>query len=529
MSDHQTDSPPAQDGAPVFVDNRDGNTLAQALTGHLRHLRSQGQTPALLSIASAYFNPPGLQLIAGEVRHVEKIQLLLGVEPEPEAIQARRGPFDPDEPEFTRRRVRADLGRQEQGLRQDRDRLPFRADDDRAIRTLLGFLRSGRVEVRRYEEHFLHAKAFLLRGEDRGVIVGSSNLTRAGLRTNLELNLGHYGDPLTGKVEGWFDELWEEAEPFDLAALYEELFAEYPPYLIYLKVLWHLYHDELELEEQETGALPITSFQRHGVWRARRILQTYGGVLVADGVGLGKTFTAGEIIRGYRERRQRVLLVCPASLRDTTWEKFLNDYQLLVESLSYEELANDLQLGGEKAHLKNPLDDYALIVVDEAHNYRNPDAPTRAAVMRRLLSGKRRDVVLLSATPVNNSLWDLYHLLRFFMKQDARLSSLGVLSIRERFEHAMRADPFNLNPDLLYPIIDATTVKRTRRFIKNHYQSDLIRGADGLMVPIQFPTPIASSVTYDLDDVLPGFFSRLEEVLATAAGGSAPEHGEIPA
>ena len=504
--------------APVFVDNRNGNTLARALTSHLGELRKRGHVLADLSVASAYFNPQGLQLLAGEVRPVERIRLLLGVEPQPEAIQARRSPFDPDEPEFTRRKVRTDLERQEKGLRHDRDMLPFRAEDDRAVRGLLDFLKSGRVEVRRYERHFLHAKAFVLRGEERGVIVGSSNLTRAGLSTNLELNLGHYDDPLVGKVEGWFDELWEEAEPFDLASLYEELFAEYPPYFIYLKVLWHLYHDELALEEQEIGALPITSFQRHGVWRARRILDTYGGVLVADGVGLGKTFTAGEIIRGYRERRQRVLLICPASLRDTTWEKFLNDYQLLVESLSYEQLANDLQLGGEKRHLQNPLDDYALVVVDEAHNYRNPDAPTRAAVLRRLLSGKRRDVVLLSATPVNNSLWDLYHLLRFFMKQDARLSSRGVLSIRERFELAMRSDPFNLNPDLLYPIIDATTVKRTRRFIKHHYQNDLIRGADGRMVPIQFPTPVAASITYDLDDVMPGFFSRLEDVLAPPQG-----------
>jgi hypothetical protein len=504
--------------APVFVDNREGNTLARAISRHVAQLRHAGRVPAELSVASAYFNPQGLELIAHEARHIAKIRLLLGVEPEPESIRARRGPLDLAEPEFTRRLVRENLSRLERGLRQDRDTLPFDVEDDRAVHTLLEFLRSGRVEVRRYERHFLHAKAFILRGDDRGVLVGSSNLTRAGLSTNLELNLGHYSDPLVGRVEAWFDQLWEEAIPFDLAALYEELFAEYPPYMIYLKVLWHLYHGELAQEREDSGTIPVTSFQRHGVWRARRILETYGGVLIADGVGLGKTFTAGEIIRVYRERRQRVLLVCPASLRDTTWRKFLNDFQILAESLSYEELANDLQLGGQKRHLQNPLDDYALVVLDEAHNYRNPDTPTRAAVLRRLLAGKRRDVVLLSATPVNNSLWDLYHILRFFMKQDARLSSKGVLSIRERFEHAMHSDPFNLNPDLLYPIIDATTVKRTRRFIKKHYQNDLIRGPDGRMVPIQFPTPVASSIGYDLDNVLPGFFSRLEDVLAPPQG-----------
>jgi superfamily II DNA/RNA helicase len=396
--------------------------------------------------------------------------------------------------------------------------LPFSPEADSAVTTLLGFLHSGKIEVRLYNEHFLHAKAFLFRGPDRGVISGSSNLTRGGLRWNLELNLGHYEDPLTGRVEQWFDDLWERAAPFDLAAIYEELFELYPPYLVYLKVLWHLYGAELEEEQLETGEIPVTHFQKHGVWRARRILEMYGGVLIADGVGLGKTYTAGAIMREYRDRRQRVLLICPASLRDTSWEKFLNDFQLLVESVSYEQLAGDAQLGGEKHHLRNPLEDYALVVIDEAHNYRNPDAPMRAGVLRKLLMGRRRDLVLLTATPVNNSLWDLYQVLRYFLKQDAALANRGVLSVRGRFEEAMRTDPFDLNPDLLYPIIDATTVKRTRRFVKKHYAHDMIKGPDGSLQPIRFPKPLASSINYDLEQVLPGFLDRLEQVLMPPSG-----------
>ena len=503
---------------PLFVDNRDGNTLARAITGHLATLRQEGQCPAELCVASCYFNPQGLELIASEARYIPHIRLMLGADPTPEALLPRRTPYDPTEPEFTRQRVSQELAQLEHGLKRDRDLLPFDLEEDRAIQNLLDFLHSGRIEVRRYEGHFLHAKAFLFRGVARGILAGSANLTRAGLRTNLELVLGHHEDPLVARVEEWFESLWRDAAPFDLAAIYAELYADVPPYLVYLKVLWHLYHAELEEEEKETGRIPITTFQKHGVWRARKILAKYGGVLIADGVGLGKTYTAGEIIRDYRERRQRVLLVCPASLRDTTWERFLNDHQLLVESLSYEELANDAQLGGDKGHLQNPLDDYALVVVDEAHNYRNPDTAKRAAILRRLLAGKRRDLLMLTATPVNNSLWDLYHLLRFFMKQDAWLAERGVLSIRERFEQAMRTDPFNLSPDLLYPIIDATTVKRTRRFIQKHYANDMIRGPGGRMVPIRFPKPVASSIGYDLDALLPGFFARLEEILMPENG-----------
>jgi hypothetical protein len=503
---------------PVFIDNRGGNTLARAIGGHLAALREKGETPEELCVASCYFNPQGLELIADEARNIPHLRLLLGADPTPESMLPRRTPYDPAEPEFTHRRVSQGVQQLERGLRQDRDLLPFDLEEDKATRNLLDFLRSGRIEVRLYERHFLHAKAFLFRGADRGILAGSANLTRAGLQTNLELVLGHHEDPLVGRVEEWFEELWRHAVPFDLAAIYEALLAEYPPYLIYIKILWHLYHGELEEEEKESGRIPVTTFQKHGVWRARKILAKYGGVMIADGVGLGKTFTAGEIIRDYRERRQRVLLICPASLRDTTWERFLNDYQLLAECLSYEQLAGDSQLGGDRQHLRNPLDDYALVVVDEAHNYRNPDTAKRAAVLRRLLGGKRRDLLLLTATPVNNSLWDLYHLLRFFMKQDAWLSDRGVLSIRERFEQAMRNDPFNLNPDLLYPVIDATTVKRTRRFIKRHYSNDLIRGTDGRTAPIRFPKPVASSIGYDLDALLPGFFARLEQILMPADG-----------
>ena len=163
---------------PVFVDNRDGNTLARAITTHLGALRREGQIPAELCVASCYFNPQGLELIASEARHVPRIRLLLGADPTPEALLPRRTPYDPTEPEFTRRRVNQGIAQLERGLKHDRDLLPFDLEEDRAIRILLDFLRSGRIEVRRYEGHFLHAKAFVFRGAERGLLAGSANLTR---------------------------------------------------------------------------------------------------------------------------------------------------------------------------------------------------------------------------------------------------------------------------------------------------------------------------------------------------------------
>ena len=99
------------------------------------------------------------------------------------------------------------------------------------------------------------------------------------------------------------------------------------------------------------------------------------------------------------------------------------------------------------------------------------------------------------------------------MRQDAHLADRGVLSIRQRFIKAMRTDPTDLNPDVLYPIIDATTVKRTRQFVKKHYSGDTIKGPDGTPRAITFPKPNAITVRYALEDQLPGFFDQLEESL----------------
>lgn len=504
---------------PIFIDNRDGNTLDRSIARHLQALRSESALPWGLDIATAFFNVGGFNLVADDLAGLAKVRLLLGAEPRPEAERRHREPSDPPDPHFTRLEVESALEKLERGLARERDLLPFDEESDAAVRRLLEILASGTIEVRRYERQFLHAKAYIFRTAGGGSIVGSSNLTYAGLRRNMELNLGQYDDQVVGRIESWFDELWNAAAPYDLAAVFDRLMAEFDPYLIYLRVLYELYGKELQEEEQAAGGIPVTEFQRHGIWRAQRILEKYGGVLIADGVGLGKTFIAGDIIRAYRERRQRVLLVCPAALRDTTWKKFQDRFDLKVTCVSYEELANDRHFGGRGEALGAFVDEYQLVVIDEAHNYRNPDAPMRAGVLRRLLMGKRRDLLLLSATPVNNSLWDLYELLHYFIKQDAIFAGLGVLSLIKRFNEAEKQDPFDLNPDLLYPIIDATTVKRTRKFIKRHYENDLLPQADGTAIPIQFPKPIASTIKYDLSGVLPGFIDELEEALM-------PEEGE---
>lgn len=495
---------------PEFVDNRNGNTLAEALRAHLQFLTDNFNQPIDVSIATGYFNPQGFERIAGELEKAGSVRLLLGAEPTPPPVQPVRRLGEPRGARFEAKLTREALDLNEQGLRRDRDQLPFAPHVDRAVRRLLEYLASGRLEVRRYERTFLHGKAFLF-SHHQGVIAGSSNFTLAGLTSNLELNLGQYQPHVVDAVGSWFDSLWADAVPYDLAALYAARFVEYSPYLIYLRVLWERYGRELEDEAEETGRIHLTRFQTDGLARAKRILARYHGVLIADAVGLGKTFVAGELLTEVIERnRQRALLVAPAALRDGTWARFKARFQLGVEVRSFEQVA--------QGTLDAPIDEYSLIVVDEAHAFRNPDT-TRARALRRLVQGDPpKKVVLMSATPVNNSLWDLYDLLAYFVGHDAAFADIGIPSLKKRFEQAASIDPFTLRPDVLFDILDATTVRRTRGFVQRFYPNDRIALRDGTQLTIQFPKPHVRSCTYDLDELLPGFFNDFSAVLAPDDG-----------
>jgi superfamily II DNA or RNA helicase len=327
------------------------------------------------------------------------------------------------------------------------------------------------------------------------------------------------------QVLEWFDELWERASTFDLGALYAERFEAHAPQLVYLRMLLERYGAELADEAAAEGAprIHLTSFQRDGLFRARRLLADRHGVLIADEVGLGKTFLAGELIRqAVEERRQRVLVVAPATLRDGPWRHLRATYQLGVEICSFEELAGDRRLnpeGSGHAFQFNPRE-YAMVVIDEAHNLRNPTTQ-RAAALRRLLAGAPpKDLVLITATPVNNSLWDLYYLLGYFLKSDSAFADVGIRSLRDHFAAAMAMNPDDLSPEYLFDVLDAVAVRRTRSFVKRYYPADTLE-VGGRQVPITFPTPRVIKVSYNLDDSLPGFFPRFARALdGPISGGS---------
>lgn len=485
------------------------STVADKVNELFRLLRQNKVTAPPIAIATAYINPAGFALLADELETAPRVRLLLGAEPEEESVRAiTSGDSDQDA------RRDAAIAHHQAWLEAERDTMGFARVPTANAKRMVDWLTSvdadgnPKVEVRRYNGGFLHGKTYLVEdGAAQAAIAGSSNMTYAGLAHNAELNLGTGGGTSSaGKVREWFEHFWFGSDTYDLAGLYGRLWDPHTPWSIYLRMLWELYGEHLDADENpnvHTG-LNLTRFQADGVARMERLLGEHGGVLVADEVGLGKTFLAGEVIyRTANINRQRVLIVAPAALKSSMWEPFLetHDFSRWVKVYSYEEVRNrlDPDKGPIDAFLQE-VEDYSLIVIDEAHNLRNSGAQRSGAVDRVITAGSPKRVVLLTATPVNNSLSDLETLVKYFIRDDARFAALGIPSIREYVKQAQAIDPANLTPEHLFDLMDQVAVRRTRKFVKEHYSNELIIGPDGKPTTIKFPQSKVRRIDYDLDD-----------------------------
>ncbi len=495
---------------PSFATNRPakGESVETEVNRLFRFLRQKLKETPEIAIATAYINPAGFNLLADELEKATRIRLLLGAEPDQQLIQAKVQ----DEKGVEKRLADASMSHEE-WLRRERDLTGFTLESLADAERMVAWLREvdpegkAKVEVRRFTKGFLHGKAYIsLAPGMEGVLAGSSNMTYAGLKLNAELNLGYpAGDQANGaKVVEWFNEYWEQSEPYDLAAVYEATWAPHSPWEVFLKMLLELYGSVLEEERPAASTFDLTSFQLDGIARMKRLLEEHGGVLVADEVGLGKTYLAGEVIRDATdERRQRVLIICPAALRNSMWEPFLSKHGFrLTDVMSYQEVRSKMDPDHHDHHkFLNEVRDYAMVVVDEAHNLRNSSADQSKAIDRVILEGKYpKKVVLLTATPVNNSLSDLDTLIRYFIRDDAKFANLDIPSIRKYIKNAQDMDPENLTPDHLFQLMDQVAVRRTRKFVKEFYPNDSVKNPKGELVPIKFPTPRVRRIDYDLSD-----------------------------
>jgi len=486
-------------GRPYLLDNSsDGTRHADALS----YLLGDFAAHHGLSIATGYVSLGGLHHLAAAVSDGRTVRLLLGVAPAP----GLGGQIPVSRFELAL-----------EGLRADRDLARFPPSRAAAkLADLNRWLARPDVEVRRYTDRFLHGKTYLFGSQKdaRAALVTSANLTGGGLFTNLELGLVHYDPPVAYQAIAWYDRLWDEAHDFkaDLQTLLFPAVGLLDPREVYLLALLEL----LGLEaDQPDGATPtaveLTGFQHDGFQRALAIIKQHHGVIYADGVGTGKTEVGLALVEEYVQRRGlHALVVAPAQLV-SHWEGRLSQARLPAQVVSYHQLAADEQLvapstANARRHLHSDKDVYRLVVMDEGHALRTPDTSWYRAAAR-LLGGQQKDVALLTATPINNGLWDLYHLVMAFAHHDRAFAAHGIASLRKLFLRAgaNERDPENLDPDMLFSLADLVSVRRDRQFIELRYRGESF--PDG--TPVAFPTPVLSTERYDLDSAYPGLLDAI--------------------
>ncbi len=396
------------------------------------------------------------------------------------------------------------------------------------------------VDVRSViEPGFLHGKMAHISTEHAAhAIVGSSNFTIRGLglaqdSNNVELNLIAHDSRDCDALLGWFDELWNDKTKVQdvraqVIAYLTQYFAHQSPEFIYQKTLFHVFSgqdnanpiDENRLKQSGVYQSPIWNtlfdFQQQGVYAAIHRLENYNGCILADSVGLGKTYTALAVIKYFQRSTRRILVLCPKKLQSnwTIYTQNSHDNPFIDDVFEYDVLFHtDLGRGGNSWDGKSlsaiPWNKYDLVVIDESHNLRNNranDLTSEGAsqtryqfLMNAVLAGGNAKVLMLSATPVNNSLIDLRNQISFIASGDVSNNAtldaelglkLGIRSVNATMKRAQKhfIDWTKLSPatrskaalssllggDFL-AVLDKLTIARSRSQIKQHFAHEMIK------------------------------------------------------
>ena len=513
---------------PYVIDN-EKHCMVDVLNGILA-----GHDGKSLDIATAYFNVRGFTLLQEGLQGLGSFRLLLGDEPEDgESVGLR--------PQAALRLIH------------ELNAASFDEATLRAVEDLIAFLRRNSVEVRAYQHGFLHAKTYLFYGDlpvggaDRfqpvAAIVGSSNFTGPGLTTNKELNLSHKTvlaeeemariDPLPvdgreemelrqqlasgvgaqaiAELDRWFRTHWEQSRDFkdDLIELLDaSKFGEkeYTPYQVYLKALFDYFKDDLESEvpDHTRSAVELSEFQEDAVRKARKILARYDGVLIGDSVGLGKTWIGKKLLEDYAYyQRQKALVICPASLRQM-WSDELQDATISATVISQEGL-------GQADFDTHRNADAEVVLIDESHNFRNRNTQ-RYENLERILSingsngrvGARKKLIMLTATPINNNIFDLYNQITLFTGGDrSYFAGAGIGDLHRFFLRARQNAADHNTGTALFNLLEEVVVRRTRAFIRKTYPEATIQGE-----AIQWPERRLKTTRYNLESTYDGIYEK---------------------
>lgn len=395
--------------------------------------------------------------------------------------------------------------------------------DEAGLRRLAAQIRAGKVVVKLYLRHLLHAKLYLLFRSDRinpiTGYMGSSNLTFSGLSQQGELNVDILDHDACLKLARWFEDRWNDRWCLDiskeLVSILEESWArETPltPYEIYVKMAYHLSQEAraglAEFNIPRDFGSKLFDFQKAAVKIAAHHLNKRGGVLIGDVVGLGKTLMATTLARIFEDDYYlETLIICPKNLV-RMWEDYAAQYRLHARVLSISQVIRELP----------DMRRYRLVVIDESHNLRNREGK-RYKVIQEYIEKNESKVILLSATPYNKDFTDLSNQLRLFIPEDDNLGIRPEQLLREIGEtvfirqyqspvHSLRAFEKSPYADDWRELMRLYMVRRTRTFIQDNYaEIDPISGRKYLTFgngsrsyfPMRMPKTVKFSIA-DQDD-----------------------------
>lgn len=410
-------------------------------------------------------------------------------------------------------------------------------------------------------------------GERMVSITGATSLSCPSLgyinSTPMYLNIYTDNDEFNNTLQSKFDEIWNNEEELkdvkkEMLNKIKYLYKDNSPEFLYFITLYNIFkefleeNDNKELIKSRTGFKEtevwnkLYNFQKDGVVGAINKIETYGGCIIADSVGLGKTFEALAIIKYYELRNCRVLVLAPKKLRDNWAVYRVNDKRniLAKDRFSYD-LLNHTDLS-RKGGMSGDIDlsfvnwgNYDLVVIDESHNFRNNvavnDRETRyEKLMNNIIkAGVKTKVLMLSATPVNNKLDDLKNQLSFITEDNDKAleKTAEIKSISSTLRKAQSI--FNKWGDLednektterlldmlnfdYFKLLDSLTIARSRKHIEKYYNINDIG---------QFPKRLKpENVKEDIDtlDKFPSFKDINNQILKLNLSVYAPIKYVLP-
>ncbi|WP_232054773.1 helicase-related protein [Thermococcus sp. 2319x1] len=327
-------------------------------------------------------------------------------------------------------RTKPNLDEQAEDLEKNTNFMEQSWENEMFLNKLVSWLENGNIEIKVYVKEFMHAKAYLFYPKSESIapigLVGSSNFSLAGFYGNTELNAGLFSVHFESLRE-WYKNLWEEAESFT-PTLIEIIRRGWPgqkpgsfpsPYEVLIRGLYELYKD---IVERDTGFLirglydVLYDFQIDAVKRAISIVNKYGGVLISDVVGLGKSYIGLALLEHFslldllNGRPNKVAVIAPPELV-RYWEELLKTYNIEGRVFSAGLLPRKETSPEKYRDMEEYIRNVNTVLVDESHHYANT-ATKSYKNLQELLLGKR--AILLTATPYRKQYRDIINQIKLF-------------------------------------------------------------------------------------------------------------------